>query len=311
MSMETEATDAEDAATPNEMNYIERVQFYREDVHSSLSDQYDTLLSKGCVPRHAVGVLHYIAGQLDIAGRMTQCEVATRYDMTEVTVRKWVDEIETDLPPLAKDTRTQTESSQSPSRPPVASEQSSSKSPAATREIYYILHTASEPALLTKTIIERSEYSSGYVRDCLRALAAAEVVGARYTKRSTHSRCKEWWAVSRQDTPDYRYDCHEGPSKTQLLDRLGEKLGWEKRKTWRSSETAEYTSESITHQGFEDLTSEQTTILQTIQIATQFGLRLGEDMNLQLSVNKPGVEKLADAFFESEDGTVEDVKPTE
>lgn len=205
MSMETEAVDTGDVADPNEMNYIERVEFYREGVHSSLSDQYDTLLSKGCVPRHAAGVLRYIAGLLDIDGRMTQGEVATRYDMTEVTVRKWVDEIEGDIPQLTQKVAPPSQ------RETATSAQSSSGGRTAAREIYHLLYTSPDPVLLTPTIREQSGYRHNHVLSKLRDLAKMEAVGGRFSTDCLHNPTKEWWAVARCDTPGYHYDSSEDP----------------------------------------------------------------------------------------------------
>lgn len=54
-------------------------------------------------------------------------------------------------------------------------------------------------------------------------------------------------------------------------------------------------SNSDLQPGYVDLTGEREPIHQTIALANDYGLRLGDDMSLALSINKSGLKKILEA----------------
>jgi len=276
--------------TDDNLSYIEQVEYYREDVVEQLRDHYDTLLARGCAPSRAVAVLRYVAGQTGQQKPLTQKEVAQEYDISTPTIRKWVDELEDELPPLKKDQRT-----------PDA-ETTSDTSSKITRDVYYVLWSSNDAFLTTAEVIERSEFASGSVRQALRSLADIEAVGAQL---KADGRSKEWWAVARNDTPPYRYERRrDGRTVIELVEEIAEERGWSDSRSYgsnpdageyRTRSTSYSQSASIKDSGLRDLTDESHTIAQVHELANKFGLKLGEDMRVTISLNKSGYLKIHDA----------------
>jgi hypothetical protein len=77
------------------IQYTERVDHYRNEVREGLDECYEELLSQGCAPKIAAGVLEYLAERYTgDATWPTQEDVAEQYGFTPATIRNWTTEIE-------------------------------------------------------------------------------------------------------------------------------------------------------------------------------------------------------------------------
>lgn len=174
-------------ATPDDMNYIERVEHYREDVHGELTETYEYLLGQGCSPRQAAGTLRYLAGQLGHGALISQSDAGAEYGLSGPTLRKWAREAWREHTGEAWDG-------------PV----DSSKSPnAAARDIHHTLYHSEKPLLPTPDLIDRVDYPYETIGIALRALENTGAVGGRLRSVGATGGAKEWWVVARDDTPDH------------------------------------------------------------------------------------------------------------
>lgn len=282
--------------TDKNLDYVEQVEHHRRDVAEQLHDHYDTLLAHGCAPSIAAAVLRYVAGQIGLRDLLTQQEVACKYDISTPTIRNWVGEIKHDLPPLHKDQPT-------PDAEITSKTQSNNRTRYPTaRDVYYRLWNSKRVFLSTAEVGDRSEFAPSSVRRALRTLADMEVVGARFT--SNHI-SKEWWAVDRSDAPPYRYERREGHATVvELVEAIAEARDWsDKRGYGSNTDAGEYhtrsgattQSASINDSGLRDLTDRSDTISQVHTLADEFGLELGEDMHVNLSLNRGAYRKIHDA----------------
>lgn len=272
-------------ATPDGMNYIERVEHYREDVHEELTDTYDYLLAQGCSPRQAAGTLRYLAGQLGHDTPINQIELGDEYDLSGPTIRKWTKEA------WQEHTGEEWDG-------PVESAKPSSKPSGPERAVYHTLYHSEEPLLTTIEVCERTDYSYEIVGIALRTLAKMGAVGGR-VKVGAAGGAKEWWAVARNDTPVHEYSTDEAAPTATILREIADLRGWEESGRsytsdgeYRITKRVSGTSTNIRHAGLEDLTGETDTLSQIRSLVDDYGLDQESDMNLSLTLNKRGLSKI-------------------
>ena len=79
-----------------DLNYIERVEKYRDSIPDDVAGVYDDLLADGCAPHIAAAVVDYVVGLCNPPGR-SQDEVAEEYGTTSATIRRWYPDIGEDV----------------------------------------------------------------------------------------------------------------------------------------------------------------------------------------------------------------------
>ena len=177
--MSTQATE--------DMDYLERVDYYRENAPDDLEETFTHLLDQGCAPRIAAATIHYVDCLLR-NDPITQADITERYDLATITLRKWAYEAWEDHtgeewdPSLARKTV--------PDRPIIS------------RTVFHTLYHAESPFLTTAKIANQAGYTHNTTVKALRDLSKSGVVGSRVQPGAV-GWATEWWAVPRSDTPEH------------------------------------------------------------------------------------------------------------
>lgn len=274
---------------PENLNYIERVKYWRRETPNGYDEEYDELLAEGAAPHIAAATIHYIAGLEGDRPRLSQQQISAEFDVSEVTLRRYHQTIRPELEP----------------------QQVLSTSRCA-RRVFKQLWEAEKPKLTTAEIDDRlQEFSRGHIHQSLRNLIEDKVVGSRYVTGVE----KMYWAVDREDTPPYddkSRPANDVKSKAQLIAEIGDVRGWERgADRFGSGPKEQYElpkrsgGNTVKHLGWVDLTGAESTELQLTELVDRYGLTVGEDITLSFSVNKSGYQKLHRQLVDGEDEGVE------
>lgn len=278
-----------ETADPSELNYIERVRHWKNDLPEGYTDDYDTLLSDGVAPRIAAAVIRYVAGQREDVEPQTQKSVADEYDTTPVTIRKHYPTIAPVLREKQKWPIPGAERMQGGSDTPSQSDEQVST---ARRVTFYTLYTAERPQLTRKAISNRVDYATSTVYQALRTLVDSGVVGCEYAD----AKRKVYWAVPRHDTPNFRDENRVGnrhKSKKEMVEAVATERGWESGRhrdggDYRITHGSLNSGCSVQNSAWTDLLGVESPSLQVATLADEYGLIVGDDIHVNFQVNKSG-----------------------
>lgn len=307
--------------TLEDMNYLERVEHYREDVPDDLCETYDHLLGQGCAPRIAAGTCYYIY-YLQRNVPITQTEITDHYGFNNVTLRRWAHDAweehtgeewdrsvtnkpntdSSDTDTSSTDTSTSDTSDTNTSNTRAEPEPEQPYRSTIRRDVFHTIYNADPPFLSTSEVADRAGYTREQIRQPLRDLANMGAVGSR-GRTGSPSGEKEWWAATRSDTPEHSYQKRgDTPSVEATVRELASIRDWEEATYSSGGLEGEYrigagygSSASVRKSGWEDLTDETDPILQIIELVEEYDIDIESEMNIQFSLNKPGLRKVLDA----------------
>lgn len=298
-------------------DYIERVEHWRATlpkgpVDIDLDDAYDQLLSDGCFPRLAAAAVRYVYGLIYEPAYREQGAIAELYDITPQALRTRADQVweythgdspRPSLPPGRRDSsadETDSEDADADDDEPESPSLPAGKRRA--RTVFLALYSADEPKLTTHELCDRVEFddlTSTYdgLSRALRRLEDIEAVcGQRRTGEGTE---KEWWAVPRNDTPDYITETKPYPDHTKgdLLEYVIDACDLEEKPRWGSGDggySHHRTGLALTRTGFEQVTGEASQYDQLQVLVDDYGLDPGECLSINVSLTRTGAARLAE-----------------